>query len=159
MLVRIFLVVTGACLFLSGCHMITNPYGQMTSQQLVTVSDGSLCKVIRSKMYVESTNVYQEASRRGLTDCSKGEVYCRSLGLQVGTHDYADCRFAFNQQELQQQALAQQQAIANRQLNLQEQKQNQQALADMMASMPTTPTNTSMHCRTRYSGDIAYTDC
>lgn len=90
-----------ACFILLGCHhRVSSPYAQLTPEQLTVISDNDLCRIINTHRYIKSENVQQEEIRRGLTDCSPGEVYCRNLGLYIDTQENTTCRFTFTQQQL-----------------------------------------------------------
>jgi len=150
---RIFFLMSA--IFLAGCmHTIQNPLDKMPPSQLETVSDTQLCKVATNSMYIESPSVFKEAQRRGLKDCSHGEVYCRNLGLQIGSTQYAQCRMIYDQQQAQQEMYQQQQRLAWQQERAREQQANMQNLAMFV------PRNNYANCISRpgFMGQV-YTTC
>ena len=149
---KFFLVST---IFLAGCvHTLQNPLSNMSPEQLSTISDTQLCKVATNSMYIESPAVYKEARSRGFRDCSYGEIYCRNLGLKIGTVQYAQCRITYDQQQAQQKMYQEQQRLAWQQERAQEQAAQQQNLAMMF------PRNNNYNCVSRpgFMGEV-YTNC
>lgn len=108
---------------LTGCipnYSVENPLNDLNQQQLAQVNTQQVCTILTNIKYIPSQKGIREAKRRGLNDCSNGELYCLNLGMKWGTRDYAHCRMVYDQQQIEQQNAAAQfmlQEQAIRQMN------------------------------------------
>jgi len=160
--VKVVLVI-GSIFFLSGCiHSIPNPMDKMTSQQMALLSDSQVCDIATNKQYTISQNTMYEINRRKLQDCSYGEMYCRNLGLKPGSDKYIQCRLQTEQYQIQREALAQQNRLA--QQAMYNQYQQQQKYINAIRQKNTNAMfnrNRMMNCTTDYSytGTSSTTNC
>ena len=91
------------------------------------ISTQSLCNVARNGFYKPSINVANEMQRRQLQDCSGGEVYCRTLGLNYGSKEYASCRLRYQKIELEKQMARSAERRDDERLNLEREALRRQA--------------------------------
>ena len=95
-----------AASLLSGCGLaVSNQINGMNETQLASVNDGDLCNP-----NVATVAADNERAKRGLGDCSMAHRRCRSMGYEMGTPPYLQCRQVIGQEEMQQAALRQKMA-------------------------------------------------
>lgn len=79
----------------TGCGLaVGNRVSSMNPREIASVDDASLCHPLAKGPIVE-----RERARRGLGDCSPAHLQCRSMGYQMGTSNYLECRRMTMQQE------------------------------------------------------------
>jgi len=118
--------VYGFLFLLTACaHILKNPYENYSRAQLAMVSSPSLCEIAANRRYKMNANVLKELIQRGYRDCSESEIYCiDTVMLKPGTSDYANCRMARDQYNLNVASQRMATFMGMRQLQLQQQAIN-----------------------------------
>jgi len=154
------LIMLLGVVLLQGCAgSVENPFANMNVEQLSKVTDTSLCNDATNIVYIQSSNVQNEITRRGIKDCSDGELYCRNIGLHFGTDTYAQCRISYSQMEMQQSLAIKQQQLEQQALDNQKKQALYQNVPQQLPNLSFHHLRQSTSCTSNMAGSIMYTNC